>query len=87
MILKILFIIIGLALLLKGSDIIVGAAKELSRKFKLSHTALDLTLVAVGTSLPEITTNLYIGRQNKWEGLTLVIIFGVFVLLKLLIFR
>ncbi len=63
MILEIIFIVIGLALLLKGSDITVDAAKALARKFKLSHTAIGLTLVAVGTSLPEITTNLYIGSR------------------------
>ncbi|RLC77579.1 MAG: hypothetical protein DRI61_11285 [Chloroflexi bacterium] len=63
MILELLLVFIGLVLLLKGSDIIVDAAMELSKKYTLSHTAIGLTLVSVGTSLPEITTNLYVGTR------------------------
>ncbi|MDO9537337.1 MAG: hypothetical protein Q7J68_03355 [Thermoplasmata archaeon] len=63
MILELFLIIIGLALLLKGSDIIVDAAKALSKKYNLSHTAIGLTLISLGTSLPEITTNLYVGTR------------------------
>ena len=63
MFLEILFLIIGLALLVKGSDLTVDASKALSKKYRLSHTALGLTLVSVGTSLPEITTNIYVGTR------------------------
>lgn len=55
--------IIGLIVLWKGSDITVDAAKRLAKKFSISHAVLGLTLVSIGTSLPEIFTNLYVGYR------------------------
>jgi len=46
----------GLAGVLIGADMLVGAAIGLARKFEVSETLIGLTLVAVGTSLPELVT-------------------------------
>jgi cation:H+ antiporter len=46
----------GLAGVLIGADMLVGAAIGLAREFQVSETLIGLTLVAVGTSLPELVT-------------------------------
>lgn len=51
---KILFIIIGFVILIKGSDLMVKAAISIAKKFGLSEMVIGLTILAVGTSLPEI---------------------------------
>ena len=47
--------IIGLPL---GADILVESATNIARQFSVSETVIGLTLVAVGTSLPELATSL-----------------------------
>ncbi len=51
---KIIFIIIGFILLIKGADFLVKSATSIAKKFGLSEMLIGLTVVAVGTSLPEI---------------------------------
>jgi cation:H+ antiporter len=65
MMLEVLLIIIGLVLLWKGSDLTVDASKKLALKFGISHALIGLTLVSIGTSLPEITTNIYSGLRIR----------------------
>ena len=54
MILEIILIIIGFFLLIKGADFLVSAAASIAKKFNLSEMLIGLTIVAIGTSLPEI---------------------------------
>ena len=54
MILEILFIIIGFIFLIKGADFLVKVAITIAKKFNLSEILIGLTIVAIGTSLPEI---------------------------------
>ena len=54
MILEILFIIIGFIFLIKGADFLVKVATTIAKKFNLSEMLIGLTIVAIGTSLPEI---------------------------------
>jgi cation:H+ antiporter len=51
-----LFILIGLVWLPLGADLLIEAAVELATKFGVSNAVVGLTLVAVGTSLPELAT-------------------------------
>lgn len=51
---EILFIIIGFIFLIKGSDLLVKAAISIAKRFGLSEMIIGLTVLAVGTSLPEI---------------------------------
>jgi cation:H+ antiporter len=48
----------GLALLIVGARILVGSAVELTHLLGVSEAAIGLTVVAVGTSLPELATSL-----------------------------
>lgn len=53
-----LFVILGLALLVFGGEWMVDASVVLARDFGLSETVIGLTIVAAGTSLPEVATSL-----------------------------
>jgi cation:H+ antiporter len=53
-----IFILGGLAVLVFGGDLIVKHASEIARGWGMSETIIGFTIVAVGTSLPELATSL-----------------------------
>ncbi len=53
----ILTTLVGLALIIVGSDISVDAASKIARYAGLSERFIGLTIVALGTSLPELVTS------------------------------
>lgn len=55
----------GLGLILLGSDIAVDAATSLARIFGLSERLIGLTIVALGTSLPELFTSVTAARKGS----------------------
>ena len=57
-ILNIILFVIGVAILVKGSDWFVDAAAALARSFKVPELVIGLTLVSIGTSLPELASSL-----------------------------
>ena len=57
-ILNIILFVIGVAVLVKGSDWFVDAAAALARSFKVPELVIGLTLVSIGTSLPELASSL-----------------------------
>lgn len=54
----ILLIIVGMVMLIVGANLFIKAAITLAQQWQLSSTVIGLSLVAVGTSLPEITISL-----------------------------
>lgn len=48
----------GLAVVMLGADLLVTAAIELARKSGISESVIGLTIVAIGTSLPELATSM-----------------------------
>lgn len=52
-----LFVVLGIVMLVVGGDMFVGGATDLARMFGLSERFIGLTIVAVGTSAPEIATS------------------------------
>lgn len=56
--LSVLFVMGGLTALIFGGDLIVDNATELARGWGMSETVIGLTIVAAGTSLPELATSL-----------------------------
>ena len=51
-----LYLVLGLVGLPLGADILVDASSQIARDYGVSDTVIGLTLVAVGTSLPELAT-------------------------------
>ena len=66
--LNILFMIIGLGLLIKGSDIFVDAGTNIGKIFKMSEVLIGLTIVCVGTGLPELILSIN-GAINNTSNL------------------
>ena len=54
----ILFMLIGGIMVVKGSDFAVSGASEMARFFGMSERFIGLTIVAFGTSLPELVTSI-----------------------------
>ncbi len=54
MILSTAFFIIGIVLVILGADWLTKGASALARRFKISELVIGLTIVALGTSLPEL---------------------------------
>ncbi len=55
--LNIIYLIIGLALLIVCADLFVGGASSLAKKLKVPTIIIGLTIVAIGTSLPELVVS------------------------------
>jgi cation:H+ antiporter len=55
----------GLGLLIIGGRWIVESAVEIARRFGLSETVIGLTIVALGTSLPELATSAVAARKRN----------------------
>jgi len=50
--------ILGFIFLIKGAGLLVDGASSLAKKFKISNIAIGLTVVAFGTSMPELFINI-----------------------------
>ena len=48
-----------------GGDVVVDSASNIAAKFGMSQTLIGLTIVAVGTSLPELVTSIVAARKNE----------------------
>lgn len=59
------FCIVGLALLIGGGSLLVSSAVTLAEAFGISDTIIGLTIVAVGTSLPELITSLIAALRKQ----------------------
>lgn len=57
MTLHIVLIIIGFILLIKGADFLVDGASEIAKKFHIPEIVIGLTIVAIGTSMPELVVS------------------------------
>lgn len=54
MILSIVYFVVGIVLVILGADWLTKGASDLARRLKMSELMIGLTIVAVGTSLPEL---------------------------------
>lgn len=60
-------LILGLVLLILSSRILVWGAVALARMFHVSDMIIGLTIVAVGTSLPELASSIIAARRNEHD--------------------
>ncbi len=61
----ILFIIVGIAGIAIGGDFVVDSASILAEAVGMSPTLVGLTIVSIGTSLPELVTSIVAARKNE----------------------
>lgn len=61
----IVFILIGGGLIVWGSDVTVDAATNIAKFFKMSDQLIGLTIVALGTSLPELITSVTAAKKGN----------------------
>lgn len=61
----IILMIIGGVMVVKGSDFAVSGASEIARFFGMSERFIGLTIVAFGTSLPELVTSVTAAKKRK----------------------
>lgn len=70
-----IYIIGGMAAIVWGGDLVVNCASEIALAFGLSQTLVGLTVVALGTSLPELVTSVVASRKGE-NGLALGNVIG-----------
>lgn len=71
MILASVLLIVGFFILIKGADWLVLGGTNLARKHHISELAIGLTIVAFGTSMPELVVNVFAAYQSHSD-----IVFG-----------
>lgn len=63
--LAMVFLAAGLALIIVGAEFLVAGAVETARLFNVSEDVIGLTMVAVGTSLPELATTVIAAMKRQ----------------------
>ena len=62
---NILIFIAGTAVLVKGSDLFIDSAANIARRWGVSELVIGLTLVSIGTSLPELASSTYASIRGE----------------------
>lgn len=62
---SIALVIIGCIMIIYGGDFVVDSASDIAASFGLSETLIGLTIVAFGTSLPELVTSIVASRKGE----------------------
>ena len=62
---SIVFIVAGLVAIIVGGQLVVRSAKALALGFGMSETLVGLTIVAIGTSLPELVTSVVASSKGE----------------------
>ncbi|RED95622.1 calcium/sodium antiporter [Marinoscillum furvescens] len=78
-IINLLLVAVGFVLLIKGADFLVNGASSLAKRFNVSDIAIGLTVVAMGTSAPELVVNIISGSvttESAGGAATHDIVFG-----------
>lgn len=65
MILNIVLLLIGFILLIKGADVLVDGSSAIAKKFGISNVVIGLTVIAFGTSMPELIVNIIASIQGN----------------------
>lgn len=68
---EIILLIIGFGVLIKGADWLVEGGSALAKRYHIPDLAIGLTIVAFGTSMPELVVNVFAAYQSHSD-----IVFG-----------
>ena len=92
LLIQIVFLIIGFYVIIKSADIFVDKAAAIGNQLKLSKLTIGLTIVAIGTSLPELFTTIgavlftqnysdfIIGTVMGSNIANILLVFGIFLI-------
>jgi len=75
MIIQLLLMSVGFLILIKGADWLVSGASTLAKQYGVSDLAIGLTIVAFGTSTPELVVNIYASASGH-DGIALGNVIG-----------
>ena len=62
-----IFVVIGLIAVIFGSKLFISGASEIAKTLGLSETVIGITIVAIGTSLPELATGLVAAFKKQTD--------------------
>ncbi len=74
--LNVLYLIVGFILLIKGADFFVESSASIAKKLKVPTLIIGLTLVAFGTSLPELAVSVTAALNASIQGVSADIAMG-----------
>ncbi len=72
---SVLFLLLGILLLPLGADLTVEGATSIAKRLDISNVVIGSTVVAIGTSLPELTTTI-IAAFHRSSGIALGNVIG-----------
>lgn len=94
---NIFLLVVGFLLLIKGADVLVDGASNIAKKFNIPEIVIGLTIVSIGTSMPEMivsTASAISGHSDMSVGnivgsnlVNLLFILGICAIIKPLIFK
>ncbi|MBR6742886.1 MAG: calcium/sodium antiporter [Clostridia bacterium] len=64
---SIVFLVVGIVLIIVGGDCVVDSASAIAASFGMSPMLIGLTIVACGTSLPELVTSIVAARKGECD--------------------
>lgn len=73
---NVLMLVVGFVFLIKGADFFIVSSSSIARKFNISPLIIGLTLVAFGTSLPELAVSFAASLSARASGMTADIALG-----------
>ncbi len=62
---SLILIVVGVACIILGGQLVVNNARDIAASFGMSETLIGLTVVALGTSLPELVTSIVASRKGE----------------------
>lgn len=68
MVIQIILLLAGFVILVKGADFLVGGSSSIAKKFNISNLAIGLTVVALGTSTPELIVSVISAINGKSDA-------------------
>ena len=67
MLLDVVLLLVGFVLLIKGADYFVEGSAAIAKRFNIPGVVIGLTIVALGTSLPELAASIIAVRKGEHD--------------------
>ena len=62
-----IFTVLGIVMIVFGSDFVVDSASQIARAIGISEKMIALTIIALGTSLPELVTSITATKKGEYD--------------------